>query len=840
LLRDPNDADDAFQTVFLILARKAGGLRRKDLVANWLYGVALRVAMEARKRPRTAVVEDESACDVDARRPSPADPAAVAVRREDETRLHEEVGRLPERYRAPVVACYFEGRTHEEAAAQLNWPIGTVKGRLARARDLLRTRLERRGVTAPAALLTTALAAPDLRAAVPAALADRAVAAALAVVASPSAWMTSAALSTSTLTLSEGVIQAMFHAQIKSLAITAALAVGLLAAGAGLATAGRDAPQEPAAAVAQDAAPEPPRPAEEPRPTFVRDSLALSPMEVLKLIDETGKAVIQKTLEADVDLDSMPNTEEAIVEAHKVLDRYCDELDACLDALRTARVDDPKGRALIDAFADNLSRLLQSRDGKSGMVFGPYKDAKILDEAYFAYARSVENARRKVANDPAARHAAGEQVRSIIDLISPGLRNPKDEGVTKPLLAAYADYLEAIDPFAEEPMFRRVSADAPRPSPPGMAPSIVMDVTWRTADQFLKSYQTAIRNVQGKPIDDARAAKAMARHIERIGHLAEDLRGRGAGDALLISLADYLRDYSRAAAENPNARQAPAVSGAVNTMSLISSAGTNLDQALRQEKPGFAQGLNDFDRSLIREGVLQAMESTLDDIQRQGETDGKSQALLDLYAERLKKMMGSDEYLFPELSRPGPAAAAKAADPAPYDDGRSVGGGSSPDEARRKIAELSAALASVDHEPADRGVYEALARPSSLNAEGGATLGAMIDQVRKAMTADGGAPIPVYVDPKGLEAAGAALDSPVTIDLKGVPLKTSLRLALKQLGLAYCVRDGVLIVGSPEGIEQELMEALRELLGARPDRFILDPDGSIRPAAGAAQPAEAR
>jgi len=236
LLHDPHEAEDAFQAVFLVLARKAGGIGRKELVGNWLYGVSLKVATRARRlaarRPKTGDV-----LDYDARRPSVPGPAESVASNEAAARLHEEVARLPERYRAAVVACYFEGKSCEETAALLGCPVGTVKGRLSRARDLLRKRLERRGVTDPAALLTTALAAPDVRASVPAALAAQAVRAGLAAASSPYfVWMTASVASTSIHSLAEGVLRTMFLAKLKSLAIpTGLIAAGLLVAGAGLA-----------------------------------------------------------------------------------------------------------------------------------------------------------------------------------------------------------------------------------------------------------------------------------------------------------------------------------------------------------------------------------------------------------------------------------------------------------------------------------------------------------------------------------------------------------------------------------------------------------------------------
>jgi RNA polymerase sigma factor (sigma-70 family) len=134
------DAEDAFQATFLVLARKAGSIANPDLLGNWLYGVAARIARKARAAQRKRQLREKP---VRYLPPLPA-PDAPA---DDElgSVLREELGRLPEKYRAPVGLCYLEGKTNEEAANLLRWPTGTVKGRLARARDLLRGRLIGRG-----------------------------------------------------------------------------------------------------------------------------------------------------------------------------------------------------------------------------------------------------------------------------------------------------------------------------------------------------------------------------------------------------------------------------------------------------------------------------------------------------------------------------------------------------------------------------------------------------------------------------------------------------------------------------------------------------------------------
>src|SRR4051794_27990527 len=170
LLRDPNDVDDAFQAAFLVLVRKAGTIRRGDLLGNWLYGVAYRVARRARalstRRPAQAPLGSEA---VSALAGANRDCSTVPDP-EPKPWLHEEVARLPEKYRVPVLLCYFQGLTPYEAARRLGCPLGTVKGRLARARDLLRRRLTRRGVTLSAAALAAHFAVLEARATVPAPL----------------------------------------------------------------------------------------------------------------------------------------------------------------------------------------------------------------------------------------------------------------------------------------------------------------------------------------------------------------------------------------------------------------------------------------------------------------------------------------------------------------------------------------------------------------------------------------------------------------------------------------------------------------------------------------------
>ena len=137
LLRDPHDAEDAFQAVFLVLVRKAGSIRLHDSLGPWLYTVAGRVAARARanrRRTRAEICGGELP-------ESPANDSGDFL--DVAGVIHEELGRLPERLRAPLVLCYLEGLTSRAGRAQLGCPVGTVHSRLSRAHGLLHKRISR-------------------------------------------------------------------------------------------------------------------------------------------------------------------------------------------------------------------------------------------------------------------------------------------------------------------------------------------------------------------------------------------------------------------------------------------------------------------------------------------------------------------------------------------------------------------------------------------------------------------------------------------------------------------------------------------------------------------------
>ncbi len=206
-----HEAEDAFQTTFLLLVRKAGQLRQPDALGPFLHGVAYRTALKARtqarrRRDREQPLQEHSA-------PVRED----VVWRELASVLDSAISQLPIRYRTPFILCYLQGLTGNEAARQLGCAPGTIGTRLARAREWLRVRLARRGVTLSAAMVSSLLIDQSLSAAVPFGLIHKAVAAATGTV--PAA----VAL------LLKGVCQSMFLDKIRVvlLTLTALTVVGL-------------------------------------------------------------------------------------------------------------------------------------------------------------------------------------------------------------------------------------------------------------------------------------------------------------------------------------------------------------------------------------------------------------------------------------------------------------------------------------------------------------------------------------------------------------------------------------------------------------------------------------
>jgi len=220
VLVDPDDQEDAFQASFLVLVKKARGLWVRDSLGPWLHQVAFRTASCARSAAarrrrherRAAMSRQESRHEI-------GDELGRV--------LHQEIDRLPERYRVPLVLCDLEGRSHEQAARHLGWPIGTVKSRQARGRDRLRERLRRRGLAPNAGLLATALLPDGHDALLAPALVDSTTRAVVQFVTVPTIVRGSAA------SVAQGVLKSMLMTQWLKVA-SVLFVLGATVSGAGL------------------------------------------------------------------------------------------------------------------------------------------------------------------------------------------------------------------------------------------------------------------------------------------------------------------------------------------------------------------------------------------------------------------------------------------------------------------------------------------------------------------------------------------------------------------------------------------------------------------------------
>lgn len=259
ILRDKHDAEDAFQATFLVLVRRAASIRSRTSVASWLHGVARRVASCARSAASRRRRHEKKAASL-------AEHFAAETRWDDLAEvLHEEIDRLPERYREPIVLCDMKGMTEGQAARRLGRPIGTVRSQLARGRQRLRCRLIRRGLAPASVVLVMVRDGSSANAVVAPSLVSSTIQSAMkfAVPRATTAGMVSA--SSSAAALAEGFLGRMLMVRIKSAAMAALVAIAI-------ATVGAFALEQPG---------------EKPRPT------SDAKQELLDLMNAWGKALVE-------------------------------------------------------------------------------------------------------------------------------------------------------------------------------------------------------------------------------------------------------------------------------------------------------------------------------------------------------------------------------------------------------------------------------------------------------------------------------------------------------------------------------------------------------------------
>ena len=278
LLPNSHDAEDAFQAAFLVLARKAASIRPREMVANWLYGVAWQTSRKARAVAARRNARERQVAEM-------PEPAVVNVDASNDLKplLDRELSRLPDKYRVPIVLCDLEGQGHKEAAEQLGWPQGTLSGRLSRARDLLAKRLRKQGLALHAVPLTVLLAKQAASASVPAALLECTSRAAPQIAAGQTA---AGLVSTKVAVLMESVMRTMLLTKLKIGAAVVCAAV-LAIAGTGIYSQHALAQRDKAVEVAQRE-----RPAADGRPQRIEVR------GMLKSIDPTKSTITLLVFEA--------------------------------------------------------------------------------------------------------------------------------------------------------------------------------------------------------------------------------------------------------------------------------------------------------------------------------------------------------------------------------------------------------------------------------------------------------------------------------------------------------------------------------------------------------------
>ncbi len=412
LLGNDADAEDAFQATFLVLVRKAAAVVPREQVGNWLHGVARRTALKAR-----TMIQKRRAKEAHA--PPPAGPTRTDDLVE---RLDDEIGRLPEPYRLPIVLCELEGRSIKEAARQLGWPPGTVASRLSRGRRLLAKRL------APAwgGVGLVGVLVPQPAAALAPALISRTVAAARHLAAGTAQGL----VSSQVLGLTHGVLNTMLLAKLKTTAVVVVL-VGLLI-GMGTTLLPQGVAQEPA----------PKRPANVQAAPNGGDSDA----EFIRRISLD----LRGTLPSLVEVHFFVSSKEP-----KKRDRLVDLLIAERGKNKTA--DAPGGER--SELGLERARLDQQQRAK-------------LDHARYYYEQAMRQAAQELHNkqkqDASAQSAEAERQKAIQDLerevrrLQDQLRKLRPDKETSPYQHTDNSYREAIERFSTPSRFQN-PADATAP-----------------------------------------------------------------------------------------------------------------------------------------------------------------------------------------------------------------------------------------------------------------------------------------------------------------------------------------------------------------------------------------
>ncbi len=696
-LRDPNDVDDAFQATFLVLVRKAGTLRRRDLLGNWLHGVAYRVAARSRA--------------VSARRNATESPSEVGTLtapasevRGFDPELHEEVHRLPEKYRAPVVLCYLEGLTHEEAAERLKWPVGSVKGRLSRARELLRSRLTRRGIALAGASVAIEQLSRSARASVPSALMDSTVKGATLVATHTSLTAAAGVLSAQALGLTEGVLSAMSLTKLKLLA-TSCVVAGFMTTGAGVmayqgyggsgkANGARGV--SPTLALVEEVAPRVDNP-----PLLAQETAKVA---TYPDIDYTQPAPVSEPPAPAAGETAPPALPGTAPETPLALPSGTNSPVPPVEVRDTGPLPSPPGAPLPPTPAE----FVEQKYDEMLKDLGKFQDPSCL-RLLNGWSRMIRQSMTEGKVPAEQWQKAREQHLDRTERMLSAVK------VLKLAPERKAEWLTAARQFVKEAQDELAVPDQ-RVLPATTGPAIVdVDPPQHPPTAFVNP-----NNFTSPPI------------------VAND--------------PFTPRPSSTVPLPATNLPPQP-----------VPSPGTEPTPTLTPEPAD-----NDPSQPAGPTGMMSTMGA--------GPGSGPMPGMFGM------AMPGRVGPAFEWLSDPKTRL-------------------------RYQIAMRSSWVEAHDKSPLSKAILKKLDEPFKMDFKD-TTLEKVLDAVRSHAMTKEGAGIPIYLDPAAFDKdGGKALKKPVKIQLDGVPLRTSLRLVLKQLDLAYCVRDGVLIISTMQGIIEELHEA---------------------------------
>jgi RNA polymerase sigma factor (sigma-70 family) len=471
------DAEDAFQATFLVLARQGRSIRKQASLASWLHGVAYRVARDARKSRARRRAQEEAAS-------GPAAKAADDVGwNELRSILDEELVRLPERWRAPLVLCYLEGLTQDEAATRLGLTRSTFWRNLERGRELLCCRLTRRGVTLSAALLAPLLSEGTASAGVPTALAASTTQAAAALAAGQAA----AGASAQALVLARRFVAGALldKAKVAGVLLLAVLVAGIGGAG----SIAKVDPLAPPAATVPAAV----NPARATRVGAADQGAAAVPVVARKLLCKVPCLVLETVVQRDLRLG--PDQVQKIVQVVAEADRpHARELAALREQARSERDRPPKIRA----------RSRNAEEREAAIKAGHRRAQQALREQPLL--ARIQAARGKALRQALPKILSPEQCRRLrqVELQLAGLGAFTDPEI-ETLLALDEDQRGKIQALAREPQL------------PG-TPAIVAQVVFQTRKvprvlEFLREdQQQAWKELSGRPLEFRWVGEAALAH----------------------------------------------------------------------------------------------------------------------------------------------------------------------------------------------------------------------------------------------------------------------------------------------------------------------------------------